>query len=237
MNIHLDKPFPNIQTVADFSDLTRPMKNHITNVYITLAGTFLCCAAGAYAHLLWHLGGFLTFIGQIVALIALTSTPHRKETLFMRLGLLAGFGFLTGCSMGPLINYALFVDPRIVVTAFLGTLCIFVCFSAVAVLSKSRSWLFLGGFLSSAISLMVLLSFVNIFFRSETIMLFQLYGGLLVFSGYVIVDTQMMIERSRNSDDFIADTVQLFVDFVAIFVRVLIILTRNKQNDKDKRRR
>jgi len=200
------------------------VKTHLTKVYVTLVGTLLAASLGAYTHVLYNVGGILTTIAQLIVLIALFCVPHKRENNPIRLGILLVFGFLMGCSVGPLISQALVVDPRIIVTALLGTLCIFVCFSAVAYFAESRTFLFLGGILSSAISLMVGLAFLNIFFRSSAIFSFQIYFGLLVFIGYVVFDTQMMIEQAKVSDDFIWHAANLFIDFVAIFIRLLIIL-------------
>jgi len=216
----------------DLSTLSPQVKKHITKVYITLGGTLVAASLGAYTHLLYNVGGILTTIAQFIALFSLIGVPHSQENIPKRLAILQLFGFFVGCSIGPLISYVLQIDPRIILTAFLGTLCIFVCFSSIAIFSGSRTWLFLGGFLSSSISLMILMSFLNFFFRSPAILMFQVYFGLLVFMGFVIFDTQMMIEQAKVSDDFIWHSVQLFIDFVAIFVRLLIILSqKNKKKN------
>ena len=97
-------------------------------------------------------------------------------------------------SLAPLLAIAHIVDTTIITTALLGTITVFICFSLSAMLAKRRSYLYLGGTLSSAISLMFVLGLVNWFMRSEFLHLLHLYAGLLVFSGFIIFDTQLIIE-------------------------------------------
>lgn len=56
-------------------------------------------------------------------------------------------------------------------------------------------------------------------------MVVQLYFGLLIFVGYMVVDTQDIIEKAHLGDmDYVKHSLTLFTDFVAVFVRVLIIM-------------
>lgn len=56
-------------------------------------------------------------------------------------------------------------------------------------------------------------------------LLVQLYFGLLIFVGYMVVDTQEIIEKAHLGDmDYVKHSLTLFTDFVAVFVRILIIM-------------
>ena len=54
------------------------------------------------------------------------------------------------------------------------------------------SWLYLGGTLSSALSVFMVLRLGSYFLGGRAFVLqTELYGGLLVFIGYVLFDTQV----------------------------------------------
>jgi len=70
---------------------------------------------------------------------------------------------------------------------------------------------------------------INIVSSSDTFIYFQgyLYLGLALMSGFVLYDTQLIMEKRRAGDkDFIAHSVDLFVDFIGVFRRLLIILAQ-----------
>lgn len=57
------------------------------------------------------------------------------------------------------------------------------------------------------------------------LLLLQVYFGLLIFLGYVVYDTQEIIERAHRGDmDHVKHALTLFTDFVAVLVRVLVIM-------------
>lgn len=54
----------------------------------------------------------------------------------------------------------------------------------------------------------------------------NLYVGLAVMCGFIVFDTQVIIEKAREGDkDYIMHSLDLFIDFIAVFKRLLIILT------------
>ena len=104
------------------------------------------------------------------------------------------------------------VRCRIIVTALVGSVCIFACFSASALLSTRRSALYLSGMLSSALTLLLWVGIANMFFRSELLFTMQLYGGLFIFSGFVLFDTQLIIEKvSAGQTDYLWHALSLFL--------------------------
>lgn len=169
----------------------------------------------------------------------LLATPPHKER--KRVELLMGAAVLEGASVGPLIDLAVQIDPSVLVTAFIGCAIAFGCFSAAAIVARRREYLYLGGLLSSGLSMMLWLNFASsIFGGSSSIFKFELYFGLLVFVGYIVFDTQDIIEKAHLGDlDYVKHALTLFTDFVAVFVRILIIMLKNsgERNEEKKRKR
>ena len=57
----------------------------------------------------------------------------------------------------------------------------------------------------------------------------ELYGGLLLFCGFILYDTQLIIERRRRGDrDYVWHSLMLFVDFVDVFRHILVILMQKE---------
>jgi len=225
----------NWTALLENSKLNGAIQKHLVNVYTTLSLCILFSAFGFlfYLKTLFFVGGLLGFIASLGLIFWLSSVPPEEVT--KRLSILFSFSFLEGLSIGPLLELAIEVDPSIIVSAFLGTCCIFLCFSGSALLSDRRSFLYLGGFLGSALSLLSLFSLMNFFIGSTFLFNIQLYGGLLLFCGFIVFDTQLVIHRAANGKtDFVWDTLGLFLDFLNVFVRIVIILLKQKNTRREK---
>ena len=110
---------------------------------------------------------------------------------------------------------------------------VFISFSISALCSSRRSYLFLGGTLSSLVSVLFMASLVNLFLGSASLFSIELYLGLLIFCGYLMYDTQLIVERAEmGSSDTVGHAAMLFSDFVAVFIRLLIILTRRRDSER-----
>jgi len=229
--------FDDIESLKNVSGIASEVTKHLRNVYTALALTTLSACFGVLFFMFTIFPPIISMIATIGLLAALLlreevtdQQPDKQANL--RWGLLLGFGFFQGASLGGLILFALTIDPRIVLTAFVGTVIIFGCLTGSALLAKRRSYLYLGGFLSSALMNLFMISIVNIFLRYEFLDMFILYCGLFVFCGYVLYDTHVIIEKvNMGSRDFTRHAAELFTDFVGIFIRILIILSKNNRNN------
>ncbi len=74
-------------------------------------------------------------------------------------------------------------------------------------------------------------SVVMMFRPSQMLFNFWLYGGLALFGAYVLYDTNLLMNRARNSDYFdpINESFSIYLDAINIFVRLVIILSNNKK--------
>lgn len=226
-------------TLKNFHEISPLVQNHIKRVYFTICGAVIAAAVGAYLHVLWNIGGLLTTVGAIGSMGWLLSLPPFEEQ--KRLSLLMASALFQGASIGPLIHLAVAIDPSLIFSAFVATSLAFGCFSAAALVARRREYLYLGGLLSSGLSILMWLHFASsLFGGSVALFNFEVYFGLLVFVGYVIVDTQEIIEMAHFGDlDYVKHALTLFTDLAAIFVRILIIMLKNssERNERKKKRR
>uniref|UniRef100_A0A8C6ZVC1 Uncharacterized protein n=1 Tax=Nothoprocta perdicaria TaxID=30464 RepID=A0A8C6ZVC1_NOTPE len=105
----------NLDALFKFSHISASTQEHLKRVYGSFALCMFVAAAGAYVNAVTRLfqvrggggGGalrpplppqfsLLTGLGALGLMVWLTATPHSKETEQKRLGMLAGFAFLTG---------------------------------------------------------------------------------------------------------------------------------------------
>lgn len=167
---------------------------------------------------------------------ALMFTPDNGKNTLTRLGMLSAFSFFTGLGLGPLLQMSLYINTTLIPTAFLLTTTVFVSFTLAALYTQRAQFLFLGGILGSGLSIMLMLSLANLFFKSRMIFQLELYGGLVLFCGFILYDTQLIIERRRRGDkDYVWHALMLFVDLVDVFRHILIILMQKEERNNKKK--
>merc|ERR1712086_940704 len=156
---------------------------------------------------------------------------------------LQGFLWTVGIMIG--IGYLTFqiaeVSPEILIQAISYTCIMFGSFSAMALFSKRRSYLFLGGIISSTLSCLFWYSTLQWMFgyrMGGEFGMIYLMVGLFVACIYVIYDTQIIIERAEAGDkDVPTHTLTLFMDLFDLFVKIVQLLIKLQEDGERKKRR
>lgn len=121
-----------------------------------------------------------------------------------------------------------FYESRIVIEALVITLGIFVALTLFACQTKYdfTSWM---PYLFGALWVLILFGFMAAFFPHGSTMEL-VYGGAaaLIFSGYILVDTQLVM-RHYHVEEEIAASISLYLDILNLFLAILRIL--NSQNN------
>ena len=101
----------------------------------------------------------------------------------------------------------------------------------VAYNAPSEQFIMWEGFLSMALAGMVGLSVLSMFRPSPMLTNIWLYGGLLLFSAYVLYDTQKLMKnaKTRPTWDPINESFGLYMDAINLFIRFAMMFNNNKK--------
>jgi hypothetical protein len=158
---------------------------------------------------------FLLSMGLLVALHV-----KRKETP-INLILLAAFTVVEAYTVGVLVT---FFDQAVVVQAFFLTAAVVVGLTAFTFQTK-RDFSNIGAALYTGLLVLILGGFMNIFIGSELTETAMAVGGALLFSLFIIFDTQMIMTR-LSPEEYIVATIQLYLDIINLFIEILKILEK-----------
>jgi FtsH-binding integral membrane protein len=166
----------------------------------------------------------LMLASLVVSLVFLGLTWWKRRSYPSNLLFLGGFTLCEAYTVSVIVSL---YDSRTVLLASILTGGIFVFLTLFACQTKYdfTSWM---PFLFGSLWGLVMFGFVAMFFPySSTTEL--VYGGLgaLVFSGYILVDTQLVL-RKHHVEEEIAAAISLYLDLINLFLAILRIL--NSQN-------
>ncbi len=208
-------------------------RSHLLQVYSLLTMGVLTASSGCYLDMNYlHWGGMGTALAGAL-LFGIARSGSLDNQLGSAVFLLASG--LEGMALSPLVHTAAVYYPQALTTALLSSLAVFVSFSFAALIAKRREFFYLFGILATVGSFLALASLTNLVVRSSFILDMQLYGGLFMFLGYILLDTQVMIDRFEsgyNRTNIVRPACDLFADLVGVFVRLLIILMKKAEKPR-----
>ena len=153
-------------------------------------------------------------------------TYWKRKSYPTNLLFLAGFTGFEAYAISVIVS---FYKSSVVLEALVLTLGIFIALSLFACQTKYdfTNWI---PYLFGGLWVLILFGFVMMFFRNNSTAEL-IYGGLgaLIFSGYILVDTQLVM-RHYHVEEEIAAAISLYLDVINLFLMILRILNSQQNN-------
>ena len=198
----------------------------VKRTYQLFAGSVLAGAVGAYigmsfapamaANALLYWGSVILEFVLLFALFAL------KKKAPLNLVVLFAFTFMSGFTLAP--TFAFFVAKGmgyVIGEAFLLTSVAFGGLTIFAMNTK-RDFSTMGKMLFIALIVLVVASLINIFLHQPLLQLIIAAVGAVLFSFFILYDTQNIIRGNVETE--IEAAVALYLDFLNLFISLLELL-------------
>ncbi|TFK94428.1 Bax inhibitor family protein [Polyporus arcularius HHB13444] len=179
----------------------------------------------------------VSLVGSIGTMMGAIYTPPENTVLKHTFWL--GFNACQAATLSPLF----FLSPAILSRAALYTAGVVGSLAYVGATAKNEKYLYMGGPLLAGVTVVALSSLAPMALPlgmrglaiTEAI---SLYGGLAVFSGFVLFDTQKILHNARMAEtgriprDPLKESISLELDMINIFIRLVQILASRQNNKK-----
>ena len=203
----------------------------LKTTYQLFASSLLAATAGAYIGLgmvsvisSWYWGLVILEFALLFGIYAVKDKPG------INLAVLFAFTFVSGLTITPLLS-SIFNMPSgasIVAQAFLMTSVAFGGISMFALTTK-RDYSNMGKMLMIAVIILIVGSISNIFIGSPILQLGIAMVGALVFSAFILYDTQQIIKGGFSTP--IEAAIALYLDFLNLFISLLQIFAAFNNKD------
>ncbi len=220
--------------------LPAKVQNYVSAVYSLLGVLFLTFMGGIVAGIHSSINqqdlSMISFIGALLSILFMAFTTRSRALLAMLVSLFLGI------ICAPAIEVALYIDETAVLITMTSSILMFFSISACAYTMPIKSMFQVGSLLSSLLTMSLFVGTVGLFVEAEVYHLVHIWLSLCMFLGFILYDTQLMIERAfRRMDnysknpDYVFDALNLFLDFANMFIRILAIIVdiRKKLRDRD----
>ncbi|KAL8941046.1 MAG: hypothetical protein Q9211_001983 [Gyalolechia sp. 1 TL-2023] len=153
-------------------------------------------------------------------------TFWKRKSYPTNLLFLSGFTALEAYSISVIVS---FYNTKIVLEALIITAAIFVALTVFACQTKYdfTSWM---PYLFGGLWVLIIFGFMSAFFPYNS-KVELVYGAVtaLIFSGYILVDTQLVM-RHYHVEEEIAAAISLYLDIINLFLAILRILNSQQNN-------
>lgn len=197
--------------LGELKAIPKSVHEYMFNTYKYVAGGIGLTAASAYgfyrtgvAHRLLRLNPMVSMFGLLgLSMGAMIGTRMvDPQNTLLKHGMFTAWNITQGlflCTMG-------FYRPQILIKAGLYTAGIFGATTFTAMTARHDAFLWLGAPLFSALIIMIIASFGRMLLPARfstahnLIEGFVIYGGLMLFCGFLLYDTQVLMKRAHSYD-------------------------------------
>lgn len=147
------------------------------------------------------------------------------------------YAFINGICIYPILNYyAYSLGTGTVVAVFVGTIAVFTGLSILGKSDNSDSILNIGPVLSMILLGIVIASFFNLFLKSNIVNIGISSLAIIVFSIYIVYTVNTFKHQLRYgsfdcADDYAPFVINLYSDFINIFLNVLRLIDSTRDNN------
>jgi len=196
------------------------LSTNVQQTYFLLTISIVCFLVGM--HIPFSMGiviGSLIISFVCLFIMMTTESPYALFAMALTMGI----------SQRPMVLYTNMIDSSIIVEALGSTLLVFIGLTYLAFTTTNYSTFALYGLLYSGLSSIICISLMNIFFQNTFIELLMTFFSVMLFSGFIILDTHSLIKNTSRSP--VMHAAQLFLDFANLFVDLVKLLRDLKKRN------
>jgi len=209
-------------------------KEKLVKVYQYVGASLLAATAGAYlgtqfAPAITGAVYWGAIILEFVFLISLLVARKAQAETGLAIFLLFGFTFLSGVVLGPTfaILLATPTGAQILINTLLTTGIVVGGLSVFAMTTKKDFTVF-SQIMFIALLGLVALSIINLFMHNPIMQMVIAWAGVVIFGGYLVIDTQRLLKEDYRSPIHMAAS--LYLDILNIFLSLLQIFMGNSRD-------
>ncbi|BAF70941.1 Bax inhibitor-1/YccA family protein [Nitratiruptor sp. SB155-2] len=226
-NVHsITKVANEVRTSAASNEQSKQLDiaTFIKKTYQLFAASLMAATTGAYIGMQMAPSIATWYWGLVILeFIMLFGVYLTKSKPGLNLFMLFGFTFMTGLTLTPLLSavLALPAGANILTNALLLTAVAFGGLSLFAI-NTTKDFTSLGKFLFIALIIMIVAGLINIFLGSPLLQTLLAAAGAIIFSIFILFDTQNIIRGNFATP--VEAAIALYLDVLNLFISLLQIL-------------
>ncbi|KAL0849809.1 hypothetical protein ABMA28_011751 [Loxostege sticticalis] len=172
-----------------------------------------------------HENQWMVFIAFILSMVTLFALIAKRRDSPANLYLLAAFTIVQAYSIGVVVSYC---DTAVVLQALAITFTVVFALTLFT-LNTKRDFSFIGYGLVAGLCVLIVGGILQLFIQSSLFEIALSFTGAVLFSLFLIFDTQQMMVH-LSPEEYILATINLYMDILNLFLYILRILNELNRN-------